>query len=64
MTRPIGVIKHELEIATKRYINYDGAKSTSTATLGTVLRLRDELNMAEAEEFLDGHIEIIRVEIP
>jgi hypothetical protein len=63
MTRPIEVIKHELEQAKEWYINYDGAKSTRAATLGTVLRLRDELNMAEAEEFLNGHIEIIRVEI-
>ena len=61
--RPIGVIKHELEVASERYVNYDGAKSTSTATLGTVLRLRDELNLAEAEAFLDEHVEIIRVQI-
>lgn len=63
MSRDIEVIKRELAEASERYVNYDGAKSTSTATLGTVLRLRDELNLAEAEAFLDDHIEIIRVKI-
>ena len=63
MNRPINVIKDELQEAAHRYTNYQGARSTQNAQLETVLRLRDELNIAEAEAFVDDHIEIIRVEI-